>query len=385
MLSEKTFTIRPLPSIVFGVEASLGLAGHVRALGRGSALVVTDPGLVRAGIVAPLLDRLASDGIAVKVFDGVEANPTDRNVEDGAALLRSLESPVVIAIGGGSAMDCGKAIALLGPNPGSVAELQAAPPSQPGVPVIAVATTAGTGSETNSACVITNTTLNRKTYVVHPSIVPVVSLLDPMLTLKLPPYPTATCGFDVLTHAVEACSSSRTTPYSDGVALAAIGMVATNLPLLMREPGNLEARSQMMLASSMAAIAFNVSGLGAAHGTGHALSARLNAAHGQTLAIMLPQVMAYNMPVAFGAYARVAEALGVADPSAGAQGNAQRAVDAIVSLRRDLGLERTIRDLGGNDILLPVLVEDAVNDPVNRSNPRPLLAADFEGLYRAAW
>jgi alcohol dehydrogenase len=385
MLSEKTFTIRPLPSIVFGVDSSLGLAAHVRALGRGSALVVTDPGLVRAGIVAPLLERLASDGIAVKVFDGVEANPTDRNVEDGAALLRSLESPVVIAIGGGSAMDCGKAIALLGPNPGLVAELQAAPPSQPGVPVIAVATTAGTGSETNSACVITNTTLNRKTYVVHPSIVPVVSLLDPVLTLKLPPYPTATCGFDVLTHAVEACSSSRTTPYSDGVALTAIGMVATNLPILMREPGNLEARSQMMLASSMAAIAFNVSGLGAAHGTGHALSARLNAAHGQTLAIMLPQVMAYNMPVAFGAYARVAEALGVADPAAGAQGNAQRAVDAIVSLRRDLGLERTIRDLGGNDTLLPVLVEDAVNDPVNRSNPRPLQAADFEGLYRAAW
>ena len=385
MLSEKTFTIRPLPSIVFGVDSSLGLAGHVRALGRSCALVVTDPGLVRAGIVSTLLERLAAERITIKVYDGVEANPTDRNVEDGAALLRSLAHPVVIAVGGGSAMDCGKAIALLGPNPGSVADLQAAPPSLPGVPVIAVATTAGTGSETNSACMITNTALGRKTYVVHPSIVPVVSLLDPVLTLKLPAYPTATCGFDVLTHAVEACSSSRTTPYSDGVALTAIGMVATNLPILMREPGNLEARSQMMLASSMAATAFNVSGLGAAHGTGHALSARLNAAHGQTLAIMLPQVMAYNMPVAFGAYARVAEALGVADPAVGAQGNAQRAIDAIVSLRRDLGLDRTIRDLGGSDPLLPILVEDAVNDPVNRSNPRPLQAADFEGLYRAAW
>jgi alcohol dehydrogenase class IV len=135
----------------------------------------------------------------------------------------------------------------------------------------------------------------------------------------------------------------------------------------------------------MAAIAFNVSGLGAAHGTGHALSARLQAAHGQTLATMLPQVMAYNMPVAFGAYAKVAAALGVADPSASAAINAQRALDAIVALRHDIGLARTIRDLGGNDNLLPMLVEDAVNDPVNRSNPRPLQAADFEALYRAAW
>jgi alcohol dehydrogenase class IV len=385
MLSEKTFTIRPLPSIVFGVGSSLGLAGHVRALGRSCAMVVTDPGLMRAGVITPMLERLAADGITVKVFDGVEANPTDRNVEDGAALLRSLADPVVIAIGGGSAMDCGKAIALLGPNPGSVAALQATPPSQPGVPVIAVATTAGTGSETNSACVITNTALGRKTYVVHPSIVPVVSLLDPSLTLKLPPYPTATCGFDVLTHAVEACSSSRTTPYSDGVALQAIHMVATNLPIVLREPDNLEARAQMMLASSMAAIAFNVSGLGAAHGTGHALSARLNAAHGQTLATMLPHVMAANMPIAYARYARVADVLGAADPAGGAQGNGQRALDAIVTLRRDIGLERSISDLGGTNELLPLLVSDAVNDPVNRSNPRPLAAEDFEALYRAAW
>ena len=385
MLSEKNFTIRPLPSIVFGVDSSLGLAGHVRALGCSCALVVTDPGLVRAGIVSPLLERLAAEGITIQVFHGVEANPTDRNVEDGAALLRSLAHPVVIAIGGGSAMDCGKAIALLGPNPGSVADLQAAPPGQPGVPVIAVATTAGTGSETNSACVITNTALGRKTYVVHPSIVPVVSLLDPVLTLKLPAYPTATCGFDVLTHAVEACSSSRTTPYSDGVALTAIGMVAANLPILMREPGNLEARSQMMLASSMAAIAFNVSGLGGAHGTGHALSARLNAAHGQTLATMLPHVMAYNLEVRSAKYAQIAEAMNAAIPGASELDNAKAAIAAIVALRDDIGIARSIRDLGGTDDLLPLLVADAAADGVNFGNPKRLDGPAFEALYKAAW
>jgi alcohol dehydrogenase len=385
MLSAQNFIIRPLPKIVFGNHASLDLASHLKALGRRSALVVTDPGLVRAGVVTPLLERLVAADMTVKLFDQVDANPTDLNVEAGAQALHTLQNPAVIAVGGGSAMDCGKAVALLGPNGGSVADLQAAAPKLPGAPVIAVATTAGTGSETNSACVITDTRSGRKTYVMHSSIVPVVSVLDPQLTLGLPAYPTATCGFDVLTHALEAFTSLRNTPYSDGIALEAIRIVTANLRTAVREPGDLEARSQMLVGSCMAAIAFNVSGLGAAHGTGHALSARLNAAHGQTLATMLPHVMEFNMPAAFGRYARVAQALGVADPAASPVVNAKHALDAVIALRRDIDIDRTVRDLGGTGELLPLLVADAEADIVNRTNPRPLQNSDIEALYRAAW
>lgn len=385
MLANQTFQIRPLPTLVFGVDASLDLASHVKALGRSSALIVTDKGLMASGAATALLEKLAADGVQVEVFDGVAANPTDENVEAGALRLRALGDAVVVALGGGSSMDCGKAIALLATNGDKVTDLQTRGRKAPGVPVIAVATTAGTGSETNSACVITNTALGRKTYVMHPSIVPVVSVLDPKLTLGLPKYPTATCGFDVLTHAIEAFTSARTTPYSDAVALGAIELVAKYVRTAVENGSDLEARSQMLMASSMAAIAFNVSGLGAAHGTGHALSARLNAAHGQTLATMLPHVMAYNLEVCAAKYAQVAQAMGVAKPVASVEDQARAAIEAVVALREDIGITRSIRELGGTDELLPLLVGDAMADGVNLSNARPVDAQAIEALYRAAW
>ncbi|MFP5448011.1 MAG: iron-containing alcohol dehydrogenase family protein [Alphaproteobacteria bacterium] len=385
MLANQTFQIRPLPTLVFGVDSSLDLATHVKALGRSSALIVTDKGLMASGAATALLEKLAADGVQVEVFDGVAANPTDENVEAGALRLRALGDAVVVALGGGSSMDCGKAIALLATNGDKVTDLQTRGRKEPGVPVIAVATTAGTGSETNSACVITNTALGRKTYVMHPSIVPVVSVLDPKLTLGLPKYPTATCGFDVLTHAIEAFTSARTTPYSDAVALGAIELVAKYVRTAVENGSDLEARSQMLMASCMAAIAFNVSGLGAAHGTGHALSARLNAAHGQTLATMLPHVMAYNLEVCAAKYAQVAEAMGVAKPGASVEEQARAAIEAVVALREDIGITRSIRDLGGTDELLPLLVGDAMADGVNLSNAKPVDAQAIEALYRAAW
>ncbi|MDO8411430.1 MAG: iron-containing alcohol dehydrogenase [Phenylobacterium sp.] len=376
-LAAQTFQIRPLPTLIFGAGSARKLAAQVQALGRQSVLVVTDKGLMASGAADEALAALRAAGITVEVFDGVEANPTDRNVTAGAARLAGLPHAAVLALGGGSSMDCGKAIALLATNPGELADLQKPGPKTPGLPVIAVATTAGTGSETNSACVITNTALGRKTYVMHPSIVPAFAVLDPELTLGLPAYPTATCGFDVLTHALEAFTSLRATPYSDAVALKAIEMVAAHLREVVADGANLEGRAQMMLASSMAAIAFNVAGLGAAHGTGHALSARLNAAHGQTLATMLPHVMGFNLSVSADKYAQVAAVLG-ASPTA------EAAIGAVEALRADIGIARSITDLGGTADMIPQLSEDAAADGVNLSNPRPIGRPDFEALYQAA-
>jgi len=277
-------------------------------------------------------------------------------------------------------MDCGKSIALLASNPGKVEEMQSTVPAPAAAPVIAVPTTAGTGSETNSACVITNTRLGRKTYVLHPSITPAFSVLDPELTIGLPTYPTATCGFDVLTHAVEAFVSVGANAYSDAIASEAIRKVAGNLRKVVTDGQDVEARSQMLLGSAMAAQAFNVSGLGSAHGTGHAISARLNAAHGQTLATMLPHVMEHNMAVREEKYAEVARILEPSGPGTGVG-----AIDAVLQLRNDIGIDRSITDLGGEGDLLSVLLEDAMADPVNRTNPRPVDQAGFEAMYSAAW
>jgi alcohol dehydrogenase class IV len=243
-----------------------------------------------------------------------------------------------------------------------------------------VPTTAGTGSETNNACVITNSRMGRKTYVIHPSITPAFAVLDPDLTVGLPTYPTATCGFDVLTHAVEAFVSAGANAYSDAIALDAIRKVAGNVRRVVEDGQDVEARAQMLLASAMAAMAFNVAGLGTVHGTGHALSARLKAAHGQTLATMMPHVMDYNMSAREEKYIEVAKILAPSGPATGTG-----AIDAVIQLRSDIGIEKSIRDLGGDDNLFAVLVEDAVADPVNFSNPIAVDQAAIEKLYRAAW
>lgn len=381
MLASQNFIVPPAPVLVFGQGTSLNLSEHISALGLSAALIVTDKNLYATGLLGPLIDALKSAGIRVDVYDGVEPNPTDKNVEAGAEKLKALGPACVIPIGGGSSMDCGKAVALLAANGGTVTEMQALEMPKPSTsPVIAVPTTAGTGSETNGASVITNTALGRKTYVIHPSIRPAFAVLDADLTIGLPTYPTATCGFDVLTHATEAFVSAAANTYSDAIALDAIGKVAAHLRNVVKDGSDIEARSQMLLASAQAAMAFNVAGLGAVHGTGHAISARLNAAHGQTLATMLPHVMDYNMPERAEKYEMVGRLL---DPSGKGTGTA--AIDAVLSIRSDIGIDKSIRDLGGEDDLLPVLVEDATADPINGYNPRPVDPAALESLYRAAW
>ena len=380
MLSNENFTVRPLPTIVFNRGAAKDINNHIQSLGKTAALIVTDKNLAASGLLDPILEALRAANLSVEVFDSVEPNPTDLNVEAGAARLKELGDAVVVPIGGGSSMDCGKSIALLASNSGTVEEMQGSEPTAAAAPVIAVPTTAGTGSETNSACVITNTRLGRKTYVVHPSITPVFSVLDPDLTVGLPTYPTATCGFDVLTHAIEAFVSIGANAYSDSIALEAISKVAGNLRRVVTDGQDIEARSQMLLGSALAAQAFNVTGLGSAHGTGHAISARLDAAHGQTLATMLPHVMDYNMTVREEKYAEVAKILSPKGPATGAG-----AIDAVLKLRSDIGIDRSITDLGGEGNLLNILLEDAMADPVNRTNPRPVDQAGFEMMYNAAW
>ncbi len=380
MLENQAFTVNPLPTIVFSRGSSQKLSDHIQALGKTAALIVTDKNLAASGVLDPVLDALRASNLRVDVFDGVEPNPTDKNVEAGVQKLRELGDACVVPIGGGSSMDCGKSIALLADNGDSVEAMQASVPVPATTPVIAVPTTAGTGSETNGACVITNTDLGRKGYVIHPSIVPTFAVLDPDLTVGLPAYPTATCGYDVLTHAVEAFVALGANAYSDAIALQAIEKVANHLRDAVQDGSNVEARSQMLLGSAQAAMAFNVAGLGTVHGTGHAISARLNAAHGQTLATMLPHVMAFNMKEREDKYAEVARILAPSGPATGAG-----AIDAAVQLRSDIGIDRSIRDLGGEDDLLPVLVEDAAADPVNFTNPVPVDPAALESLYRAAW
>ncbi len=204
------------------------------------------------------------------------------------------------------------------------------------------------------------------------------------MTLGLPPYPTATCGFDVLTHAIEAYTSRVANPYADGVAIQAIRMAWHHLPQAYDDGSNLEARSQMLLASAMAAIAFNVAGLGACHGTGHPIGARFHAAHGQCLATMLPHVMRFNCESRQRKYAEIAEAIGVAQPGSSEAENARACIDAIHLLIERLGLDKSLGDLGASQDDVGKLVEDALKDITMRTNARKVTAEDATALFEAA-
>lgn len=364
-------------------------------------LLVTDPGVVAAGLAERLRALLVADGLDVAVFSGVEANPTLSNVTSGSAAAGDPDGLVIVALGGGSSMDCAKAIALDAVNDGPIRDYciaaslgetgvidpaSAAPRRQPtnALPLIAIPTTSGTASETNGAGVLTDESENRKIFISNPLTRPAVSLLDPELTLGLPPYPTATCGMDALTHAIEAFTSNRVTPYSDAIALQAIRLVGQWLPAAVDDGNDLEARAQLLLGSHLAGVAFATAGLGMCHALGHPLSAVLHQAHGQTLTTMLPHVMGFNLPERTNRYAAVADALGAADATADNDTNAHAAIAAVRALAERVGIARSITEMGGSSDHLPELVRQAMSDVSMLTNPRPASSDEVRALYLAA-
>jgi len=403
MLTGRTFTLAPPPAVVFGAGASRDLAPHVLATGHQRAFVVADPGVVAAGLLSPITESLVAAGIEVEVFSDVDPNPTDRNVAAGLEALRAFGDAAVVLVGGGSAMDCGKYLALAAPNGTeglahcfhTAADddgnfdfstlATAVVPERDGYPTVAVPTTSGTASETNGGDLITDTTDGRKLTFNSDTVKPRTVVLDPELTVGLPPVPTATCGMDALTHAIECFVSQAANPFADGLALRTIETVTEWLPRVMDDPADLEGRSQMIVAAHLAGVAFS-SGplLGLVHATGHPLSARLHVAHGQTLSTMLPHVMAFNLDVCEDRYARVARAMGADTPGQPPREAALAAIEAVRALSARVGTDKTITELGGTADDIDQLTMDALGDLIILTTPRYPSKAEVRELYLAA-
>jgi len=394
MLSTSTFVLAPGATTVFGPGTSLQLAQHLPR-GAERTFVVADPGVVAAGLVGPIVDALGAAGLRCHVFDGVDPNPTDRNVDAGLEQLRRFGDAVVVLIGGGSAMDCGKCIAIAGPNEGrgidyalrvglgegdmiDLSTLAARQPERPAYPTAAIPTTSGTASETNGGGLITDTESHRKLTFSNDAVKPMAIMLDPSLTLGLPAVSTATCGMDALTHAIEAFTSQRANAYADALALRAIELVRLWLPTAVAQGADLEARAQMLWAAHIAGLAFS-SGplLGLVHATGHPISARFNAPHGQTLATMLPHIMRFNRDACAERYARIGEALG-----AGADADA--AISAVTELSTQVGTAKALGELGCSEDDLDDLTQDALSDLIILTTPRYPTRDEVRELYSAA-
>lgn len=387
MLSTQQLDIAPLPRLVFGVGATDRLGEVVRALGS-RCLLVTDPGVTAAGVTERVRAALAAE-VEVAVFTGVHANPVVDDLTDGASAYRAAfgDAPgVVVGLGGGSSMDAAKGIALLLANPVAPRALDYRNPLEhPGLPVVAVPTTAGTGAETNAFGVITDHEAGNKLYVGNASVLPRVALLDPALTVGVPRQATANTGMDALTHAIEAIAGKGRNAYAEGICLEVASLVQCWLPAAVDDGADLEARSRLLMAAHLAGVAMATgTGQGACHGIGHALSTRLGVAHGAGLAVMLPHIMRFSAPVVAHEYARMAVALGVAQPSKGVEWNADAAIDAVSALSARVGTAKRLDDFGLTDDLVGVLAQDCLDDVVTNNAPRSPSVEEVASLIAAA-
>lgn len=386
MLYSQQFTIGGGGVTSFGVGAINKLPARVASLGLKRALIVTDRGVAGAGIAAEVARLLADAGIEFSIFADVLPNPDIHQLDAAAVVAREFGWGVVVAVGGGSVLDTGKILALMTVNQGPARSFEYPnQPANPGLPVIAIPTTTGTGSETNGWGVIEDPEAQRKFYAGHTSVTPRFSILDPDLSRGLPPAATAASGIDVLSHALESLSSRRANPFAEGIALQCVRMTCRYLLSAVADGQNLEARAQMLLAAHMAGLAFASTGLGLDHAIGHALSAHLGTSHGVALAAMLPHVLRFNFPVRADLYARLADCLGVSDTRRSPEANALAALEAIDRIGRDIGLPSTLRELDCPESVIPAIAADALSDSVIDNAPRMPSEAELLALLWAAF
>ncbi len=367
----------------FGNGRIREIGAAVRALGATSPLVVTDAGLKDLFPVQRALEALREAGLQPGLFFNVKPNPTGRNVADGVEALRSGGHDLVVAIGGGSALDAAKAIALMSSQTISMWDLEDIGDNWKRVdtsrlvPVIAVPTTAGTGSELGRSSVITQDEEHRKVIVFHPRMMPNIVIMDPELTTGLPAHITAATGMDALSHALEALSSPTFHPMAEGIALNALQLIKTWLPVAVAEGQNLEARGQMLVASGMGCVALQ-KGLGAIHALAHPLGALHDAHHGLLNAVLMPYVLEFNAPAIKDKLELLARLLDLPVPTAAG------VIDWIFDLRETLEIPLTLSAMGLVDIDEDRVVVMAEVDPCAGGNPVRLDRAGLLSILHAA-
>lgn len=374
MLTTWSFPTR----VVFGAGAVAELGQEVALAGLARVLLVTDPGVERAGLLERARLVLERAQIQVSVFSEISSNPTEDEVEVAARVYRTADAEGVVALGGGAAMDVAKLCVLRSQLATAFERLDDAqggdrliPASLP--PVFAVPTTAGTGSEVGRAAVLTLRSTGRKTVIFAPSLMPRLALLDPQLSASLPPGPTASTGFDALTHCLEAYLAKGDHPMADGVALAGFELAAAALPQAVSNGAHLHARGDMLKAATMGAVAFQ-KGLGACHSLSHPLSAVHGLHHGLANALCLPAVVDFVEEVVPERVGRVAALLG-APTGRGALGGALR------QLRQRVGLPAGLAQVGICAEDCAALAELAVVDACHAASPRPCSRQDLCELY----
>jgi alcohol dehydrogenase class IV len=372
-------------SIRFGAGRVSELPTALVELGIQKPLLITDPGLAATPVMDALRDALKNGSVKAGEFTSIKSNPTGKNVDDGVAVCRSGQHDGIIALGGGSGLDAAKAVALMAGQERPLWDFEDVGDNWTKVktdgvlPCVAIPTTAGTGSEVGRASVITNTDVSphRKVIVFHPRMLPGQVICDPELTLGLPPALTAATGMDALSHCLEAYCAPGFHPMADGIAIEGMRLIQLALIKAHEEGQNIEARSRMLIASTMGATAFQ-KGLGAMHAIAHPVGALYDAHHGTINATVMPYVVAKNAETIGGRLGELAHFLSLGD-------TATALIDWILQLRERLNIPHTLADLGVQESDVGRLAAMANDDPSALSNPIDLGRDGYEALIRGAF
>lgn len=370
--------------IVFGPGVLKSLPSELIATGKKKPLIVTDRGIQKAGIVKQVTDLLDANGLSYAIYDGVEANPKDKNVEEGARIAREHKTDSLLAVGGGSPIDCAKSIGvLLAHDADKIKPYEGKTAATLPLPLlITLPTTSGTGSEITFSSVITDTKNHYKMTVKSRYTAATLAICDPELTLSVPPNVTAATGVDALTHAIEGYTATSAEPIGDACALYAIELLYKNLPLAYKNGSDLSARSAMLMGSLLAGIAFSHADVASVHCVAESLGGLYDLPHGVCNAIFLPYVMEYNMPYCVERYARVAGAMGFAFSSA--EEGARLAVEKVKDLTKTVELPK-FSSLVPHTKDFEILAVNSEKNGSNGSNPRPMKKEDYLVILNSAY
>jgi len=383
-MTEEQFELRKFvaPEFVIGSDARLLAGRYARNFGARHVLVVTGPHIIQAGWVRDVTNTLEEEEIEYTIFSGITPNPRDHEVMEGARLYREAACDAIVAVGGGSPLDCAKGIGIVSTNEKDILQCEGVDRIDiPPPPLICIPTTAGTGADVSQFAIINDTERRVKIAIISKKIVPDIALIDPLPLTTLSPELTAHTGMDALTHSVEAYVSNASSPVTDVQAFESIQLMNEFLLKAYQEPQNIEYRYRTMLGSLCAGLAFSNASLGAVHAMAHSLGGFSDLPHGECNALLLEHVMAFNYPACPERFREIGQAMGVDLSGPGREGEGEQIISAIRELRESLGVTATLGDLGVTEADIPRLARNALADPCMATNPRQPTAGDIERIY----
>lgn len=373
------------PEIIFGNQSICQVGESLCRLGASRVFLVSDPGVVNAGWVERIIPILRQQGLEHHLWTNVTANPKDYEIHEGVARYRAHECNAILGIGGGSAIDAAKAIALLGTNEGSIVQYEGVDNiHHPLPPMVMVPTTAGSGSEVSQFSIIVDSTRKAKMAIISKSLIPDIAIIDPQTLMTKDAQLTANTGMDVLSHAIESYISLAATPLTEVHSLQAMRLIAKHLRPSVASQYNVEAKQAMAMASLQAGIAFSNAILGAVHAMSHQLGGLLDTPHGEVNAILLPYVLEYNYLAAPEKYRQIAECLGENTAGLSLHQASRLALGAVKELARDLGVPESLSAIGLDPAQIDWLSDQAIRDVCMTTNPRDMSARDVAALFRQA-